>query len=75
MRLRWLAVSICGFLLAVTAAAAAQAPAGLPACESGIRWIVNAGSLQHSQVDFPLDLQKNYFDSPCTFLVIGDNPS
>jgi hypothetical protein len=40
-----------------------------------MRWIVNAGSLQHSQADFPLDLQKKYFDSACTFLVIGDNPS
>ena len=61
--------------MVVAAAAAAQAPAALPACESGIRWIVNAGSLQHSQADFPLDLQKKYFDSACTFLVIGDNPS
>jgi hypothetical protein len=55
-------------------AAGAQAPANIPACEGGIRWIVNAGSLQHSQADFPLDLQKKYFDSGCTFLVIGDNP-
>lgn len=45
----------------------------LPAC-SGFRWIVNAGSLKHSQPDFPLDLQTKYFNSPCTFLVVGTNP-
>jgi hypothetical protein len=73
VKVRRLAGSIASFLLMV-ATAAAQAPANLPACESGIRWIVNAGSLQHSLADFPLDLQKKYFDSACTFLVIGDNP-
>ena len=61
-------------VMAISAAARAQVPANLPPCEKGIRWIVNAGSLQHSQTDFPLDLQRKYFDSPCTFLVIGDNP-
>jgi hypothetical protein len=71
MSVRWLAA----YFFVVTATACAQSPAGLPPCESGLRWIVNAGSLQHSQADFPLDLQKKYFDSGCTFLVIGDNPS
>ena len=75
MSVRKLATSFIFFFLVIAATAGAQTPAGLPACESGIRWIVNAGSLQHSQADFPLDLQKKYFDSACTFLVIGDNPS
>ncbi len=69
------AAFIFGFFVTVTSAAIAQAPANPTPCESGIRWIVNAGSLQHSLTDFPLDLQKKYFDSPCTFLVVGDNPS
>jgi hypothetical protein len=34
---------------------------------------VNAGSLRRSQPDFPLALQQKYFDSPCTFLVSGEN--
>jgi len=71
----WLAASFLCFFFVVTTTAAAQTPAGPPVCESGLRWIVNAGSLQHSQADFSLDLQKKYFDSACTFLVIGDNPS
>jgi hypothetical protein len=66
--------SISSFILMVAMVAAAQASASLPPCDSGIRWIVNAGSLEHSLADFPIDLQKKYFDSGCTFLVIGDNP-
>jgi hypothetical protein len=76
---RGLATSFIFSFLVIAATAAAQTPAGLPAgmpaCEGGMRWIVNAGSLQHSQTEFPLDLQKKYFDSGCAFLVIGDNPS
>lgn len=44
----------------------------VPPCH-GPRWIVNVGSLKHSQSDFPLELQKKFFDSPCTFLVTGPN--
>lgn len=51
----------------------AQSVPTLPAC-TGLRWIVNAGSLKHSQPDFPLDLQTKYFNSTCTFLVVGANP-
>jgi hypothetical protein len=69
------AAFILGFFVTVTSAAIAQAPANPTPCDNGIRWIVNAGSLEHSQADFPLDLQKKYFDSPCTFLVIGNHPS
>ena len=75
MRIRMGAAFILGFFVTVTSAAIAQAPANPTPCEGGIRWIVNAGSLEHSQADFPLDLQKKYFDSSCTFLVVGDNPS
>jgi hypothetical protein len=38
---------------------------------TGLRWIVNAGSLERSRAEFPVELQRKYFDSPCTFLV-GD---
>lgn len=41
-----------------------------PAC-AGPRWIVNAGSLNRSRRDFPLTLQRRFFDNSCTFLVTG----
>jgi hypothetical protein len=44
-------------------------------CKDGFRWIVNSGSLHRSQTDFPLDLQRQFFDSPCTFLVVGAEAS
>lgn len=75
VRIRMGAAFISGLLVMSLSAARAQGPANLPPCQNGVRWIVNAGSLEHSQADFPLDLQKKYFDSPCTFLVIGDHPS
>ena len=59
--------------LALAQSSQAQSAPSLPAC-TGLRWIVNAGSLKHSQPDFPQDLQAKYFNSPCTFLVIGANP-
>lgn len=34
---------------------------------------MNAGSLRAAQAKFPLDLQRKYFDSPCTFLVLGQH--
>ena len=50
-----------------------QQVSAIPPCQDGFRWIVNAGSLKRSQPDFPLELQQKYFDSPCTFLVSGEN--
>jgi len=58
-------------LCAATMLACAQSPPSVPACNGGSRWIVNSGSLKRSQAEFPLEAQKKYFDSPCTFLVIG----
>jgi hypothetical protein len=45
-------------------------PQAVPPCQ-GLRWLVDSRSLQHSRGEFPLELQRKYFDSPCTFLV-GD---
>lgn len=58
-------------VMASATATAAQSP-DLPPC-STTRWIVNSGSLRASQAEFPLDLQRQQFDSPCTFLVIPRN--
>lgn len=41
---------------------------------TGTRWIVAVGSLEHSQQAFPLAQQQQYFDSPCTFLIVGAKP-
>ncbi|MHB1799959.1 MAG: hypothetical protein ACYCUI_16995 [Vulcanimicrobiaceae bacterium] len=58
-----------GLRMGGSVVAAHDVPA-LPAC-SGLRWIVNVGSLQRSLQVFPLDQQRQYFDSSCTFLVSG----
>lgn len=64
-----LLVLLGGLRMGGSAVAAHDVPA-LPAC-SGLRWIVNVGSLQRSLQVFPLDQQRQYFDSSCTFLVSG----
>lgn len=67
------ASSLLSSILLVLCATLTQAqPPAVPACDR-LRWIVNAGSLRASQAEFPLDLQRAYFDSPCTFLVVGRN--
>ncbi len=60
-----------GLLFGVPAIRAQDAPP-IPAC-TGLRWIVNAGSLHRSLHVFPLAQQQQFFDSPCTFLVTGRN--
>lgn len=61
-------------LIALAGAAAPAQTPHLPPC-NGLRWIVNAGSLRAAQTQFPQELQRKYFDSPCTFLVQGPNPA
>lgn len=63
---------LCSSLIVLCAALVHAQTPSLPPC-NGLRWIVNAGSLRAAQSQFPLDLQRNYFDSPCTFLVTGPN--
>lgn len=65
-------VFFCFFLAPFPALAQAQAFRSVPSCR-GLRWIVNSGSLKASQPEFPLELQRKYFDSPCTFLVMPPN--
>ena len=67
MQRRCVSVLFCLLLCLIAAAARGQAP-HVPPCD-GLRWIVNTGSLKASQAAFPLDVQRKYFDSPCTFLV------
>ncbi len=55
--------------------ASGNALSRIPPCGNGFRWIVNSGSLNRSQDGFPVALQRKYFDSPCTFLVIGKQVS
>src|SRR5579863_6904860 len=47
---------------------------GIPSCNSadgglGVRWIVNAGSLHRAVSAIPIEEQRRYFGSPCTFMV------
>ncbi|MBV9183536.1 MAG: hypothetical protein JO356_19710 [Acidobacteria bacterium] len=59
------------FVLSATALRVGAQTPMIPPCKGQFRWILNAGSLKRSQPQFPLDLQRKYFDSACTFLVIG----
>lgn len=64
-----LLILLSGLHFGVPAIRAQDAPP-LPAC-TGLRWIVNAGSLHRSLTAFPLVQQQRAFDSQCTFLVTG----
>ena len=64
-------VLLGGLLFGVPTIQAQDAPP-IPTC-TGLRWIVNVGSLRRSQSAFPLAKQQRTFDSPCTFLVTGPN--
>ena len=62
------------FLIAVSLCNASRVLAQVPPCipsdgELGVRWIVNAGSLHHAASAISLDQQKQYFGTPCTFMV------
>lgn len=65
-------VLLCGSIVAFGPTLLNGQSGRLPTC-NGLRWIVNAGSLHASRAEFPLELQRKYFDSPCTFLVEGHN--
>ena len=59
-------------VLANEFSAGAQTIPTIPICKDQFRWILKAGSLKRSQAQFPLELQRKYFDSICTFLVVGE---
>lgn len=61
------------FTVLVQGVSIAETAPQVPPC-TGLRWIVNSGSLRTSQPDFPLELQRKFFDSTCTFLVMSANP-
>ncbi|HEU0276407.1 MAG TPA: hypothetical protein VFQ95_01090 [Rhodanobacteraceae bacterium] len=74
MKVRWYAFLSAVALLALPAiqpAIAGTPPVRAQACASGTRWIVSAGSLLRSRSAFPVDRQREYLDSPCTFLIEG----
>lgn len=59
-----------GSMFSLPRVAHASSLPDVPTC-TGLRWIVNAGSLHRSLSAFPLAQQQRSFDSPCTFLVTG----
>lgn len=67
--------------MAVALHAQSAAAPELPPClkqdgSLGVRWIVNAGSLKRSSNAIPVDVQRRYFGTRCTFLTgMARNPS
>lgn len=65
-----LVLVLLGSMFSLPRVAHASSLPAVPTC-TGLRWIVNVGSLRRSQGAFPLAQQQRAFDSPCTFLVIS----
>lgn len=67
-KLTWSIFLLLAMAIPVVPHAQESQPAN--ACQDP-RWIVNSGSLKRSQAAFPLEEQRRYLDSSCTFLVVG----